>query len=224
MNKTTFLAIPSEIDSDNTQRSSIGGNAILPSDLEVPPCRNCNSELLLFLQLDIDKKWSLPFITGSHLVLFMCPQCNEIPSFNELPTDPLPEEFWNETEGHFFAALTKPSNDEVVRTAEPILEPKRLNFEPLEEDEAEQSSDAIRIAGSPVWLQDPQQFVCSCGCEMALLMQIPENYGFAKQSDAPEQPDSFSTDDYCLFLGNETYIFACPEQCHPRSVWIAVQG
>lgn len=59
---------------------------------------------------------------------------------------------------------------------------------------------------------------------MRLLSQISENFPFPKLPSAPSQPDSFSRDDYCLFLGNEVYIFACVDQCNERAIWITVQN
>ena len=217
-----YRAIPEVAPPGDTPRASIGGSAILPSGLDIPTCRNCSCELLLFLQFDIDDAWSLPFKTGSHLVVFMCPGCNEIPSFETYEDGTLPASFWEETEGNFFAAMAETRDGEVVLPQQSLLVTQSLRFEPFEQEG--HAPDNVLVGGSPYWLQEPERYLCSCGAEMAFVSQIAENFGFEKQSEAPEQPDSFSSDEYCLFLGNEVYIFACPKQCHPRSVWITVQG
>ena len=217
-----FKAVPGPVESHHSPRATIGGNAILPAEMKVPQCRNCGREQLLFLQFDIDEAWSLPFRAGSHFVLFMCPKCNEIPSFETFDQGQLPSEFWKQSEGHFFASLNEPEGKEQVQSAEAILVPLELHFEAMRADG--HAPDTIRVGGRPFWLQDPERFTCQCGAELVLISQIAEGYGFEKLSDAPEQPDSFSFDAYCLFLGNEIYIFGCPNQCHPRSVWITVQG
>lgn len=217
-----FIALPLPVAPHSAPRSTIGGAAILPSQFVPPRCRRCGSNLLMFLQFDIDDAWSLPFMRGSHLVICMCPNCNEIPSFERFPNGRLPAQFWNHTEGHFFAALTKPGIAESIQPSEPILIPKELRFEPVADEG--HAPDSIRVGGRPFWLQDPEHFVCACGSEMAFISQIAENFAFDKQADAPEQRESFSANDYCLFLGNEIYIFGCPAQCDPRAVWITVQG
>ncbi|ODA30055.1 hypothetical protein A6X21_06875 [Planctopirus hydrillae] len=179
--------------------------------------------MLLFLQFDIDPRWSMPFEDGSHFLLFMCPLCNEIPSFAAYSGGQLSGDYWSRTEGHYFACLSKAGSSESIRLAEAILIAKELFFEPLK-DVAEHLPDTIRLGGEPFWLQEPEPVICSCGSNMVLISQIAENYGFDKQPGAPEQPDSFSANQYCLFLGNEVYIFACPRQCDSRAVWVTVQG
>lgn len=207
---------------EDLPRCSVGGDGILPTELQVPACRNCGSQLLLFVQLDIDPNWSLPLAANSHLVIFMCPQCNEIPSFDEFPAGKLPQRFWETGEGHWFAALSRPDAAETVLRQEPRLVVKQLAFSPTEE--MGHLPDSIVVGGPAYWLQDAVSYQCSCGAEMSLVMQISENFGFEKQPAAPSQKDSFSDDEYCLFLGNEVYVFACPRQCDPRAVWIMVQG
>ena len=202
-------------------RSSIGGDAILPPDISVPVCRNCDLQLLLFLQFDVDAAWELPIEAGSHLAIFMCPNCNEIPCFSYHGGGELPDRYWETTEGHFFAVLGKPTPESVVRTQPPLLMKRKVRFEPVENAAV---TAEITAGGEPQWIQDPEEFVCCCGEKMAFIAQVAENFGFRKQPDAPSQPNSFSADEYCLFLGNEIYIFACPKQCHPRAVWITVQG
>ena len=61
------------------------------------------------------------------LLWFMCPKCNEIPSFDACEDGRLPDQFWEKTEGHFFAALTMPTSDERVSAPATYLKCRR-NF------------------------------------------------------------------------------------------------
>lgn len=219
---TGFRAVQLPIFNGATPKCTLGGDPFLPIQQETPRCRNCGRRQLLFLQFDIDETWQLPFATGSHVVIFMCPHCNEIPSFTQFPKGRLPARFWNETEGHFFVAMFAPGHADSVCNAEPLLLPWELRFEELNDNA--HPSDIIRIGGTPHWLQAPERVFCCCGAEMALICQIAESFEFRKQIGAPVQPDTFSADAYCLFLGNEVYVFGCPNQCDPRAVWVVVQG
>jgi hypothetical protein len=58
---------------------------------------------------------------------------------------------------------------------------------------------------------------------MRLLLQIPEGFGFEMAPGALPQPNSFSTKQYCLFLGNELYLLGCTRQCHPLAVLPVLQ-
>jgi hypothetical protein len=220
--QNTFKALRKNIIDGQDYRASISGNAIIPEDMNIPKCRLCGKELMLFLQFDVEEKFSLIFASGSHFVLFMCPNCNEIPTFERYEDGLLPEDFWDKTEGHFFASLHRPGKNEIVIKQLPYLQHFRLDFVPI--DSQPYPCDTIRIGGLPYWLQFPEQYTCPCGAPMKFLCQIPENFGFPKCLEAPEQPDSFSEDEYCLFLGNEIYVFACAKQCNDRAVWITVQG
>src|SRR6185503_9030224 len=85
-------------------------------------------------------------------------------------------------------------------------------------------SGGVKVGGTPSWVQQPEVHVCCCGSRMAFIGQVPLDHPFPKLPDAPEQPDTFSAEDYCLFLGNETYLFACERQCHPGAVWPVLQN
>lgn len=52
-----------------------------------------------------------------------------------------------------------------------------------------------------------------------IVCQLPGGYGFEKLDDAPEQPNSFSAQEYCLFLGNIVFILACENNCKPRALF-----
>lgn len=189
-------------------------------DSDVPICRRCNGEMILFFQMDLPPI-DLGIGAGGHLVLMMCPACNEIPSFEFSSGGKLPVNYWEvATEGHYYAAMFRPDAKLNVARIKPILENRELLLEPR--DTA--SINDFRVGGAPTWLQRPVSFECQCGNPMQFICQLSENYGFRARVGALGQPDSFSNTEYCLFLGNSVYLFVCAQQCTPRSVWIAVQN
>ena len=229
MNKQSkmFKAIKQKIDDVGMYRSSIGGNAIIPEGKTIPLCQNCGRELILFLQFDVEERFSLPFISGSRFVLFACPHCNDIPSSDiyEKCGFLLPDNFWETARGHFFTALYRPGQVETELKQLPYLQPFQLNFVsfgPLNGDTFLQ--DTIRIGGGPDWFQNPEEYTCSCGTQMEFICQISQDFSFLKRPETPEQEMTYSNEEYNLFIGNEIYIFACPNQCHERAVWIVVQN
>ena len=219
-----YRAIKHGIETDLPPRNSIGAHAWISSkEAASPECRECGAKMQLFLQFDISKYFDVSFKNDSHFVLFMCPMCNEIPSFDNYSGKKLPVEFWKKTEGHFYAALYRDDVSVIYDSGADFLNEFSLEF--IEEtSNSPEERTTIKIGGEPDWLQDPEHFSCQCGADMGLLAQISENYPFPKKISAPAQPDSFSSKDYCLFLGNEIYIFCCSEQCNDRSVWITVQN
>lgn len=148
----------------------------------------------------------------------MCPQHNEIPSFESYTK--LPLHYWEAGDGHWQAFMTLPGSEQVVTPTKQYLKPAELKL-----SEQPQKSDWVfAVGGEPEWLQDEESFVCSCGAPMHFICQLSDGHEFPKLDEAPEQPDSSSYDDYVLFLGNEVYIFACESQCDPRAVWATVQN
>ena len=80
----------------------------------------------------------------------------------------------------------------------------RSQFNPQPLELAEQGTqEDIKVEGRPTWLQDGEMPVGPDGEQFNFVAQVPESYAFPKLGSAPEQPDSFSSDDYCRFLGNE---------------------
>ena len=185
--------------------------------LPAPTCRLCGQKQLLFLQFSVPAELEIPIAVGSQLAIFMCPEHNEIPSFESWSN--LEDDYWNGGEGGWAAFLAPPGE---VRTESgpKLLEPANLTFE----EQPENPSYKITVGGEPEWVQEPEQFVCSCGTRMAFICQISASYKFQKLPTAPEQPDSSYGDGYVLFLGNEVFIFACPRQCHTRAIWVTVQN
>jgi hypothetical protein len=99
-------------------RSSIGGYPILGEGQEWPKCKICDDPQALFFQFDIDEKFELPFIPGSHMVMFMCLNHDE-PTYPPLLSDTsgkLPDVFWEsseeETAGQYTLILNKPGISE----------------------------------------------------------------------------------------------------------------
>jgi hypothetical protein len=88
----------------------------------------------------------------------------------------------------------------------------------------DETADGLKLFGEPYWLQNPETHVCACGAPMKLMLQVPENYGFDMSEGAPQQPNSFSRTQYCLFLGNQLYLLACAKQCHPLALWPVLQN
>lgn len=217
-----YFAIKNPIDSESVPKNSIGTAPWLPSGIRSPVCAQCSTSMQLFFQFDIDRRFNLPLQEGSHFVLFMCPECNEIPSFESYSGKQLPERFWEKTEGHFFSALYKPQNLLVENNISSLLKSYKLDFHQI--NSVKMPNELIKVGGKPDWLQDDERFFCCCGEEMSFICQVPENYPFPKTDSAPEQPDSFSGSDYCIFLGNQVYIFGCSKQCHERAIWITVQN
>ena len=51
--------------------------------------------MVLFFQFDVRPEFGLSVAPGSHLLAFMSPEVNEIPSFDFVADGaPLPERFW----------------------------------------------------------------------------------------------------------------------------------
>lgn len=224
----THLIETADGPSVGSSRDSLGGAAVLPLDVAEPRCE-CGEAMALFFQFDVRKEFGLPFETGSHFSLFMCPKHNDAPD-SYASGQPLPRGYWDERRmigggPRFYAALLhRPGAREKVLSIDPYIEPRALRFAKTEERPDRAGIQAFKTGGQPSWAQKPETHRCSCGAEMRFLAQVPADMGFQKRSEAPPQPDSFSADDYCLFLGNETYVFACEAQCDPRAVHVVVQN
>lgn len=220
---------------DEAGRNTIGGRPILADDQRAE-CALCGEACVLFFQLDIEERFELPFEAGSHLVVTMCPEHNEAllhpSSWEPSNVIELPPRFWESPQyAHTFMALNPPGTRESPGPEDPYIEPRELRFTPFR-DEVEdygesgrkRGTDGFKIGGAPAWYQQAQKFVCSCGAPMKFVCQVPANTdAFERKPEAPEQPHTYSSGHYCLFLGNGTYVFACRDQCDPRSVWAVNQ-
>ena len=202
--------------SDNSilYRNSIGGYPILPKGYSWPRCPESNKKMVLFLQSDLEFQGSKNY----HLIIFMSPEVNEIPSFDYLENGkPLPELFWEKRVQHFKVILFT-GEEELSKEQDQYLVYQELIWTDS------QDSSSIKLGGVPNWIQDPENHDGPNHEKLSLLVEIPENFTFPKQESAPEQPDSFSAEDYCLFLGNHVYIFGSIEFKNPEATWVTVQN
>jgi hypothetical protein len=181
--------------------------------------------MIFFMQLDLQRNFDLPLKRDSHLLLFMCPTHNDVPTqlSGNNDTDLLPERYWEKTFGHYYMILNKPPKEERKLPSDGIIATQRLSFERAEEDidwdgVMERGSDGFKVGGVPKWLHAPEQFRCACGSDMVFVLQLPANFGFPKTKKAPVQPDAVTPDKYCIFLGYPSFIFACKDQCTPYAV------
>ena len=207
----------------------IGGAPHLPERDDWPQCRLCSAELVAFLELVLPADGVSRFPPGSRLQIFACRKDDDIAGtiYSEYArfqaasqSETLPAEYWNITDGHYLLRLLPPSGKTAASQPEPRLIPGFLAATPTENDAA----DGFKLFGEPYWLQDAEPHNCSCGAAMKLLLQLPENHGFAMAAGAEPQPNSFSKTEYCLFLGNQLYLLACTRYCHPLALWPVLQN
>ena len=196
-------------------RNSIGGYPVLPNGTAWPKCEASGSNMVMFLQFDVPEIVGLG--KGYHLTIFMSPEINEIPCFNLVANGkPLPEGFEANFEKHFKAYLFK--GGQQLEEEDQYLVSYSLELS------KNSSQNCFKVGGAPEWLQDAELPIGPKGEEFKFIAQIPEGHGFPKKTSAPEQPDSFSANDYCLFLGNQIYIFGSSELEKEQAIWVAVQG
>jgi hypothetical protein len=200
-------------------RNTMGGWPILDPGQPWPACP-CGIRMVLFFQLDLPP--DIPIFGGDHLLTFQCPRHNDA-CFGPRERQ-LPPRYWDQppppNEMAFWRILRQRAGVTAV-SADPYLQPRRLTLEHAEEvsDERGNGTWAFKVGGLPAWSQDPESYRCACGSELAFLGQIPENFGFPKQPGAEKQANSFSAEKYCMFLGNDVYLLACPARCDPAAVW-----
>ena len=198
-----------------SDRDGIGGAPILRKGQDWPVC-HCGERMVLFFQLDLKREYALPFAAGSHLLAFMCWKHNEA-NFPPPPgTKKLPEGYG----GTFWKFFLNKPGPEAAGPEEPHLKPAYFEITNAEEVVADDCGlQGFKIGGVPSWAQDPENYRCSCGADMAFVCQVPTNFRFLCREGQPEQPGWYSSDDWSIFLGNETYVFACTAQCRPDAVW-----
>jgi len=207
----------------------IGGPVEIPVPSTWPQCAICSSRLISFIELVLPKPSPSPFLPGSRLQLFACRQHDDIAGtiyseynvFNHLSRNvQLPDQYWNVSDGHYLLRLLPPSVPTSTAGADGRLASRYLTA--VESNAA--AEDGFKLFGEPFWLQDPENHICSCGAPMKLVLQIPDGFGFTMASGAKEQPNSFSRSEYCIFLGNQLYLFACQAQCNIRALWPVLQN
>ncbi|MBW6433370.1 hypothetical protein KZ829_06375 [Actinoplanes hulinensis] len=192
-------------------RNTVGGWPILESKQSWPDC-SCGKRMVLFFQLDVPD--DIADFGGEHLLVFQCPVHNEA-CFGPAQ---LPELYWEKPTSDYEMAhwrILRHRGGVVVESADAFLQPRRL----LLRDAGPDDKWAFRVGGKPAWIQDAEVYTCACGAGLEFLAQIPENLGFPKRPEVPEQDGAFSEDEYGLLLGNMTYLLACPNHCDPAAAW-----
>jgi hypothetical protein len=190
----------------------------------------CGDDLVHFLDLLLPEG-SSPFKAGSRLQIFACREHDDITGtiysdynrFGSLSMSKrLPNTYWEITDGHYLLRLLPPQALVKSRASEYRLALQNVQMTEHHDSEAEPLM-ALKLFGYPSWAQEPENHLCCCGQPMRLLLQIPESVGFDMTNGVPQQPNSFSCSQYCLFLGNELYLLACTAQCHPLALWPVLQ-
>lgn len=210
-------------------RNTVGGRPVLDVGLSWPSC-DCGERMVLFFQVDVPA--DLPVFGGDHLLMFQCRKHNDA---NYPAKDPqLPDRFWDAPPGgqlRFWQIFVHRGSTPAAEP-DPYLQPRPLILRRVEErvDEHGDGVAGFKLGGVPRWVQEPEHYICRCGADMVQLCQVPADFAFAKRPGQPDQPsephrpDTFTNDEYILFLGNRVYIVACPEHCHPAAAWPALQG
>ncbi len=197
----------------------MGGCPLLPLDAQLRHCAQCQTRMTLFFQLDLPEQAG-PH-AGSHLLAFMCPNHNDIGRYCE--DGARPEKFWEDETGAFSLMIFGPDVELIPHDEDPYLVGHELlmtdsDEEVSSDDGIESGEDVFKVGGAPFRANNEVCAECGCGSPMSYLCEIPDGHGFLKKPDAPEQANSFSADDYCLFLGNIVCILACDGHCSPGAV------
>lgn len=212
-------------------RGFVGGTPPLPAASIWPSCAMCEGDLVHFLDVELPHE-SIPFKAGSRLQIFACREHDDIAGTiysnyarfdSTARSKQLPANYWNITDGHYLIRLIPPGGLVVAGHLEQRLALQNLRSTRNVDSEIKPLM-SFKLLGYPSWAQDAEDHLCCCGCPMRLLLQIPEGVGFDMALGAPEQPNSFSRKQYCLFLGNELYLLACTGQCHSMALWPVLQS
>lgn len=206
----------------------IGGTPEL-TDAGWPKCRLCHAEMICYLDLKLPECDTSDFVTGSRLQVFACLEHDDIagPIYTDYaPFERasgvlgLPSNYWDMHDGHYLLRLLPPTVETIATRQDPRLVPQPLVATLASHDEG----DGLKLLGEPLWVQNPELHHCSCGAEMKLLLQVPDDYEFPMVDDAEQQPNSISDSTCLLFLGNRLYLLACTRQCHPHALWPVLQN
>ena len=211
--------------------ASFGGSVLVPAGSAWPACKLCGEPLVLFLQSRLPDSGG-KFTKESLLQIFACRQhadiagtiYSEYDDFSKLgAVSQLPPQYWDISDGHYLLRLLRP--DAITRAAgvEGHLLNQPLRMEPLEESES-RPVRALKLFGTPSWIQNREIHQCACGAPMELLLEVPEHMEFPIAPGAATQPNSYSKTHYKLFLGNELYLCGCVRQCNPLALWPVLQN
>jgi hypothetical protein len=212
-------------------RGFVGGIPPLPAGTDWPTCRLCRDSLVHFLDVELPRE-SAPFQAGSRLQVFACRQHDDIAGTiysdygrfgSAAQVRQLPDRYWEISDGHYLIRLLPPGAPVVAGSPETRLALRNLRRTRHTDSQAKPKA-SFKLFGYPDWAQDPEEHVCCCGAAMQLLLQVPDGIGFDMAPGVPAQPNSFSGQQYCLFLGNALYLLACTRQCHPQALWPVLQN
>ncbi|WP_410600820.1 hypothetical protein [Amycolatopsis sp. lyj-90] len=223
-------------------RNTVGGWPVLPAGEPWPLCF-CGTRMILFFQFDIPA--DIAVFGGDHLLVFQCPTHNDAVVAKGAP-DKLPPGFWDTppplytAPGAFWRIMRHRDDTSPAPAPDEYLRPRQLDFRPASEEvkiwwpedvlsDGQDLDSAFtdhgtglrefKIGGVPSWIQGRESYTCPCGHNLVYVCQLPTDTGFDKHHDRPEQLDTFRFGQYGLFLGNETYVLACPSHCHPAAAW-----
>jgi hypothetical protein len=177
--------------------------------------------MIFFFQLDIPE--DLPTFGGDRLLVFQCPRHNDAcfpPRASRLP-----DGYWDRppppNDMPFWRILVERRPGEPHADADPYLRPRGLALRRTTEtvNQYGKGRREFKLGGVASWAQDPEHYQCACGAELAFVGQVPEDHPFDTLPGQEPQPGWYRDEDYALFLGNELYILACPDHCHPAAAW-----
>ena len=212
-------------------RTFIGGTPSLTAGTAWPTCKFCRERLVHFLEIELPATSELPLLAEARLQIFACRQHDDIAGtiysdyrlFQSASlSKALPKNYWQLNDGHYLIRLL-PNASVGGTQREERLVVRHLDVACHSENN-DSPSNTFKLFGDPAWVQDPEVHVCSCGGAMRLILQIPDGFGFDMAVNAPEQPNSFSSKQYCLFLGNQLYLLACERLCNPLALWPVLQN
>jgi hypothetical protein len=225
------LSLPLEVSRNDSDSDcgSIGGTPELPAGDGWPLCKICKDEMVLFFDIELPNVAHSPFIPASRLQVFACREHDDISGTiysdytrtNEIAVvDQLPPQYWRISDGHYLLRLLAPTTPKKRSKRETRLAQRLLRAHENSVDCVE----GLKLFGEPDWLQAPETHTCACGAPMVLILQVPDGFGFEMMPEAPEQEGSFSSTQYCLFLGNQLFLLACRSQCHAQALWPVLQN
>lgn len=160
-------------------RATSGGRPILADGQAWPSCSRCDERLCLYAQFDIDARFELAFVPGSHFLLFHCKSCDAIP--DALPRGRLPAKWLvPDFRSTYRVILNQPDAREVIHEPDPVMLEQSVSFTRGKETLSENRDgvyglDDVKLGGIPSWRQAPEYPICACGAPMGFVMQVPPN-------------------------------------------------
>ena len=139
-------------DENRIVRSSIGGRPIMAAGQTWPQCSQCKKNLALVIQFDIKPEFNIPLATGSHLLVFSCPEHEGAPyDFDSANPD-----------SENCLILNPPGVKEIVLPPEPSI----LQFELEFTGEGDRGARGINLRVPGTYVK-PRETCKLCGSEYA---------------------------------------------------------